>query len=52
MAIEVDYVNNRSRDEKVLHDQANLGAFGRLPCHTIHRAAADMKRTGLGPSKS
>ena len=25
MAIEVDYVNNRSRDEKVLHDQINLG---------------------------
>ena len=25
MAIEVDYVNNRSRDEKVLHDQVNLG---------------------------
>ena len=25
MAIEIDYVNNRSRDEKVLHDQVNLG---------------------------
>ena len=25
MAVEVDYVNNRSRDEKVLHDQINLG---------------------------
>jgi hypothetical protein len=25
MSVEVDYVYNRSRDEKVLHDQANLG---------------------------
>jgi hypothetical protein len=25
MSLEIDYVNNRSRDEKVLHDQANLG---------------------------
>jgi hypothetical protein len=24
MAIEIDYVNNRSRDEKILHDQVNL----------------------------
>ena len=25
MSVELDYVNNRSRDEKVLHDQVNLG---------------------------
>jgi hypothetical protein len=25
MSVEIDYVNNRGRDEKVLHDQANLG---------------------------
>jgi hypothetical protein len=25
MSVELDYVSNRSRDEKVLHDQANLG---------------------------
>jgi hypothetical protein len=25
MAVEVDYVHNRSRDEKILHDQVNLG---------------------------
>jgi hypothetical protein len=25
MSVEVDYIHNRSRDEKVLHDQVNLG---------------------------
>src|SRR5512132_1027644 len=25
MSVELDYINNRSRDEKILHDQINLG---------------------------